>query len=107
MDHKKKKHKSTKKNLEYRSQLNIPHANKSDALHDESKDEIKRQANYETIEKAADPEGLWQLVEETHKINSISKVEAINNVAKYFFISAGEGDCFLYTLFAFPIPMLQ
>jgi len=45
------------------------------------KDEIKRQANYETFEQAADPEGLWQLVEETHKINSISKVEAIKKLA--------------------------
>jgi len=30
-------------------------------LSDESKDEIKRQEEYEDIEKAADPEGLWKL----------------------------------------------
>jgi len=49
-------------------------------LSDESKDEIKRQEEYEDIEKAADPEGLWKLVEETHKINSISKVEAVTKL---------------------------
>ena len=42
-------------------------------LSDESNDEIKRQANYEAIEKAADPKGLWKLVKETNMINSISK----------------------------------
>ena len=50
-------------------------------LSDESKDEIKRQEKYEEIEKAADPEGLWKLVEETHKINSISKVVAVTKLA--------------------------
>jgi len=47
----------------------------------ESRDEIKRQEDYEKIDKAADPEGLWKLVEETHKINSISKVEAVTRLA--------------------------
>ena len=46
-------------------------------LSDESKDEIKRQAKYEDIEIAADPEGLQKLVEEMHKLHSISKVEVI------------------------------
>lgn len=41
MENKKKKHKSTKKNLDYRSHLNIPHSKKSDnLLDDESRDEI-------------------------------------------------------------------
>jgi hypothetical protein len=41
MENKKKKHQSTKKNLEYRSHLNIPHTKKSDALlDDESREEI-------------------------------------------------------------------
>ena len=50
-------------------------------LSDESKDEIKRQEKYEEIEKAADPEGLWKLVEATHKISTISKVAATTNLA--------------------------
>lgn len=50
-------------------------------LSDESKDEIKRQDKYDDIEKTADPEGLWRLVEETHKVTSISKVEAVTKLA--------------------------
>ena len=50
-------------------------------LSDESKDEIKCQDKYEDIEKTADPKGLWKLVNETHKVTSISRVEDITKLA--------------------------
>ena len=43
-------------------------------LSEESLDEIKRQDKWEMIDEAADPKGLWILVEETHKLNTISHV---------------------------------
>ena len=74
--------------IEYRKELSKMRENRPKLyglimqyLSDESKDEIKRQEKYEEIEKAADPEGLWKLVEETHKINSISKVVAVTKLA--------------------------
>ena len=47
----------------------------------ESLDEIKRQVSYEKVDEEADPQGLWQLVEETHKVTSVSKVEAVVKLA--------------------------
>jgi len=32
------------------------------------------------MKSAAEPEGLWKLVKETHKIDSISKVEAVTKL---------------------------
>mmetsp|Transcript_8044 Transcript_8044/g.11715 ORF Transcript_8044/g.11715 Transcript_8044/m.11715 type:complete len:223 (+) Transcript_8044:1626-2294(+) len=73
---------------DYRKEINKMRENRpklygliTQYLSAESRDEIKRQEGYEAIDKAADPEGLWQLVEETHKINSISKVEAVTRLA--------------------------
>lgn len=50
-------------------------------LSDESLEEIKRSDKYETIDDETDPLGLWLLVEETHKVNTISKVEAMTRLA--------------------------
>ena len=46
-------------------------------LSEESLDEVKRQEQYEEVDEATDPEGLWKLVEETHKVTSVRKVEAV------------------------------
>jgi len=50
-------------------------------LGDESLEEIKRSDKFEKIDEETDPLGLWLLVEETHKVNSISKVEAVTKQA--------------------------
>mmetsp|Transcript_10725 Transcript_10725/g.15483 ORF Transcript_10725/g.15483 Transcript_10725/m.15483 type:complete len:193 (-) Transcript_10725:146-724(-) len=50
-------------------------------LSEESLDEIKRQEKYEEIDEAADSEGLWKLVEETHKVTTVSKVEAVTKLS--------------------------
>ena len=50
-------------------------------LSDKSLDEVKRSDKFEKIDKETDPLGLWLLVEETHKVNSISKVEAVTKLA--------------------------
>jgi len=36
---------------------------------------------YEAVKKAANPKGVQQLLEESHKINSINKVEAMTKLA--------------------------
>ena len=46
-------------------------------LSKESLDEIKRQDTWEKVDEAADPVGLWKLVDETHKVNTISKVKTV------------------------------
>ena len=38
---------------------------------------MKRQDDYEKVDEAADPQKLWALVEATHKVTSVSKVEAV------------------------------
>jgi len=50
-------------------------------LSDESLEEIKRSDKFDKIDEETDPLGLWLLVEETHKVNSISKVEAVTKLA--------------------------
>ena len=40
-------------------------------LSEESLEEIKRSDKFEKIDEATDPLGLWLLVEETHKVNTI------------------------------------
>ena len=52
-------------------------------LSDESLEENKRSDKFEKIDEETDPLGLWLLVEETHKVNSISKVEAITKLAAH------------------------
>ena len=52
-------------------------------LSEESHEEIKRSDKFETIDKATDPLGLWLLVEETHEVNTISKVEAVTKMAAW------------------------
>ena len=49
----------------------------------ESLDEIKRQPTFDKVDEAADPKGLWKLVEETHKVNSVSKVAAVVKLAAH------------------------
>jgi 5,10-methylenetetrahydrofolate reductase len=41
-------------------------------LSQESKDEVKRSAEYEQIKETRDVEKLWQVIEETHKVFTIS-----------------------------------
>jgi hypothetical protein len=50
-------------------------------LSGESLDEIKRQEAWEKVDEAADPVGLWKLVDETHKVNTISKVKTVTKLA--------------------------
>jgi len=50
-------------------------------LSDESLEEIKRSDKFEAIDEATDPLGLWLLVKETHKVNTVSKVEAMTRLA--------------------------
>jgi len=50
-------------------------------LSDESLDEIKRQEAWEKVDEEADPVGLWKLVEETHRVNTISKVATVTKLA--------------------------
>ena len=50
-------------------------------LSKESLDEVKWSNDFEDIKKATDPLELWKLVEESHKVNSISKVEAVTKLA--------------------------
>ena len=50
-------------------------------LSEESADEIKRSDKYEEIDEKTDPLELWLFVEQTHKMNSISKVEAVTKMA--------------------------
>jgi len=50
-------------------------------LSEESLDEIKRSDKFEDIEKKTDARDLWKLIEDTHKVNAISKVEVITKLA--------------------------
>ena len=43
----------------------------------ESKDEIKGETDYEEWHKRKDPEKLWQAIEKTHKVDSISTVTEV------------------------------
>ena len=29
------------------------------------------------VDQETDPEGLWQIIEETHKVNTVSKVQSV------------------------------
>jgi hypothetical protein len=46
-------------------------------LSQESKEEVKRSADYELIKNMRDAQGLWQTVEETHKVFMISRITAV------------------------------
>lgn len=50
-------------------------------LSDESLDEIKRSDTFDKIDKETDLLALWLLVEATHEVNSISKIEAVTKLA--------------------------
>ena len=50
-------------------------------LSEESLDEIKQQDTWEKVDEAADPVGLWKLVDETLKVNTISKVKTVTKLA--------------------------
>jgi len=50
-------------------------------LSEESLDEINRKEDFDDIDQKTDAVRLWALVEETHRVNSISKVEAITKMA--------------------------
>jgi hypothetical protein len=46
-------------------------------LSPESLDELKHQPDYETVKYQCDVQTLWQMIEEMHKVHSISKVAAV------------------------------
>jgi hypothetical protein len=46
-------------------------------LSQESKDEVKRSAEYEQMKETRDVEKLWQVIEETHKVFTISRIAAV------------------------------
>jgi hypothetical protein len=46
-------------------------------LSQESKEEVKRSADYEVIKNTRDAQQLWQVIEETHKVFTISRIAAV------------------------------
>jgi hypothetical protein len=46
-------------------------------LSQESKEEVKRNTDYEIIKNTRDAQGLWQIIEETHKAFTISRIAAV------------------------------
>jgi hypothetical protein len=46
-------------------------------LSQESKEEVKRSADYEIIKNTRDAQGLWQVIKETHKVFTISRIVAV------------------------------
>jgi spore coat polysaccharide biosynthesis protein SpsF (cytidylyltransferase family) len=48
---------------------------------DKSLEAVQNKVGWMTVETDADPETLWQLVEQKHKVQSSSKVEAIMKLA--------------------------
>jgi hypothetical protein len=46
-------------------------------LSQESKEEVKRSADYEVIKNTRDAQQLWQVIEETHKVFTISCIAAV------------------------------
>jgi len=73
---------------DYRKELHKMHSDRPKLyalimqyLSEESLDEVKRSDKYEDIKKATEPRELWNLIEETHKVNTISKVEAVTKLA--------------------------
>jgi hypothetical protein len=50
-------------------------------LSEESLEEVKREAGWDDVEEATDPEGLWMCVEKTHKVNTISKVQTVTKMS--------------------------
>ena len=47
----------------------------------ESKDEVAQEPNYDTWHSEKDPEKLWQAIIETHKVDCVSSVSAIKELA--------------------------
>jgi hypothetical protein len=43
----------------------------------ESKDEVSKEPDYEVWHADTDPEKLWQAIEKTHKVNSISNITEV------------------------------
>jgi hypothetical protein len=46
-------------------------------LSQESKEEVKRSVDYETIKNRRDTQARWQTIEETHKVFTISRIAAV------------------------------
>ncbi len=46
-------------------------------LSQESKEEVKRSVEYEVIKNTRDAQQLWQVIEETHKVFTISRIAAV------------------------------
>jgi hypothetical protein len=46
-------------------------------LSQESKDEVKRSADYEQMKESRDVEKLWQTIQETHKVFTISRIAVV------------------------------
>jgi hypothetical protein len=50
-------------------------------LSKESLEEVKRNKNWDMIDQTLDPEALWQVIEEKHKLYTISEVEIVTKMA--------------------------
>jgi len=47
----------------------------------ESKDEVAQDPDYETWSEATDPEKLWQAIMSTHKVDCVTSIDAIKELA--------------------------
>jgi hypothetical protein len=47
----------------------------------ESKDEVAQDPDYETWSEAMDPEKLWQAIMSTHKVDCVTSIDAIKELA--------------------------
>jgi hypothetical protein len=50
-------------------------------LSEESLEVVKRDENWDVTDQTSDPEALWQIIEENHKVYTISEVEFITKIA--------------------------
>jgi len=47
----------------------------------ESKDEVAQDPDYETWSEAADPEKLWKAIVSTHKVDCVTSIDAVKELA--------------------------
>jgi hypothetical protein len=50
-------------------------------LSEESLEEVKHEDGWDDVKEETDPEGLWTIVEKTHKVNTISKVPTVTKLS--------------------------
>ena len=66
--------------MELRNYFTLNYALILQYLSDESLEAVKRQDNWDVIKRTTDAKGLWRLIQETHKVNSISQVASITKL---------------------------